>query len=166
MNYKYSIIEYNKMNSQLTAYELDSQYDMNLIKEPYKYGNCVDVESLKLVDTLHFLSNSRNHILVIINGDKYGDRRSALENILGRNHSIYKDSNKDYYIYSKYGKLINIKQYFDFFKENKHIFILNTKPNKLIVKCIDKDYSNIDFQYEVFDFKSYSKEEYDNIMIQ
>jgi predicted RNA-binding protein associated with RNAse of E/G family len=67
-------------DSQYTNYStsLESIPDISY-EEHNKFGQCTDVESLKRVYSEKFLYMNSNHIIVIKNGYKFGDRRLNLE---------------------------------------------------------------------------------------
>jgi hypothetical protein len=141
---------------------LDSQNELFLSVEEQRYGTCIDEKSLQLVSMLDFLSSSNNHIIVIINGFKYGSRRASFESTLHGNLSLYKNNDEKFYIKSKYNKMIEIKEYFDFFNFDKKIFKLIS--DETLNKFLDLRTYEI-HSFEDFKLTAYTIEEYNNLMI-
>jgi hypothetical protein len=94
--------------------------------ENEKLGQCTDVRSLKRVFTNEYLEQNDNHILIISNGLKYGDRRTELRDIMKDKSNIYKDSSDILHILSNYGKMIRLSEYMDFFKNEYKVFVINS----------------------------------------
>lgn len=127
------------LDSQYSNYSssLESIPDISLY-ESDKFGHCIDVESLKQISTEKFLNMNSNHIIVIKNGYKFGDRRLNLEEKMLNKRNIYKDSDKNYYILTDYGCAIQMTDYLNFFKNDNKIFIINYVENKNLINYENK----------------------------
>ena len=146
----------------MASLPLDSQNEIYLSTEDSLYGTCIDEKSLKLVNVIDFLNTSNNHIIVINNGFKYGDRRSSFEALLHGILNLYKGEDDNFYVLSKYNKMINIQDYLNYFNTSKYFFKITSDGTLKNFKCM-RTYEKC--SYVKINMISYSIEEYNNSMI-